>query len=145
MILLGCRFFAFKTSLSFPWALRYAGGKNISGPSVAKEIFSMPKKLYVGNLPYNTSDEELRKIFTNNGFECDEVTVIIDRDTGRSRGFGFVTLANDADVEEAISQINGFDMGGRNLKVNEAKERGEGSGGGGRGGGGRGGGGRGRY
>jgi cold-inducible RNA-binding protein len=93
------------------------------------------KKLYVGNLPYNTSDEELRTIFVNGGFECDDVTIISDRDTGRSRGFAFVTLANDADVEEAIAQINGFDIGGRNLRVNEAREHRERQGGG-RGGGG---------
>ena len=83
----------------------------------------MSKKLYVGNLPYEIGEEELKTLFADGGWETDEVVVISNRDTGRSRGFGFVTLTNDDDASEAIAQLNGRDMGGRNILVNEAKER----------------------
>ena len=83
----------------------------------------MSKKLYVGNLPYEIGEEQLKAIFVEGGWETDEVVVISNRDTGRSRGFGFVTLTNDDDASEAIAQLNGRDMGGRNILVNEAKER----------------------
>ncbi len=83
----------------------------------------MSKKLYVGNLPYEIGEEELKTLFADGGWETDEVVVISNRDTGRSRGFGFVTLTNDDDASEAIAQLNGRDMGGRNIVVNEARER----------------------
>ena len=83
----------------------------------------MSKKLYVGNLPYEIGEEQLKAIFVEGGWETDEVVVISNRDTGRSRGFGFVTLTNEDDASEAIAQLNGRDMGGRNILVNEAKER----------------------
>jgi len=109
----------------------------------------MTKKLYVGNLPFNTTADDLRDAFGAHG-KVTSASVATDRDTGRSRGFGFVEMANGA--EAAISALNGTDMGGRNLVVNEARPRedrggGGGGGGGGRGGygGGGGGGGRGRY
>jgi RNA recognition motif-containing protein len=105
----------------------------------------MTKKLYVGNLPFNTTADDLRDAFGAHG-KVTSASVATDRDTGRSRGFGFVEMANGA--EAAISALNGTDMGGRNLVVNEARpreDRGGGGGGGGRGGYGGGGGGRGRY
>jgi cold-inducible RNA-binding protein len=102
----------------------------------------MSKRIYVGNLPFSASDDEVREMFEEFG-TCKEVHLVTDRDTGRPRGFGFVEMEDGAD--EAIEAINGRDMGGRTLNVNEARprtERGGGGGGGGRHGGGGGGGGR---
>ena len=101
----------------------------------------MAKNLYVGTLSFNTTEDELRELFSQYG-SVDKVQVIMDRETGRPRGFAFVEMSDGAD--KAIDALNGRDFGGRNLTVNEAKPR-EG-GGGGRGGyGGGGGGGRGGY
>jgi RNA recognition motif-containing protein len=105
-------------------------------------------KLYVGNLSFQTSSEDLQQLFSQAG-TVESATVVEDRDTGRSRGFGFVEMASKEEGEKAIEQFNGTDLGGRNLTVNEARPRedrgGRGGGGGGRGGygGNRGGGGRG--
>jgi RNA recognition motif-containing protein len=88
--------------------------------------------IYVGNLPWKTDDAELRRIFEVYG-TVSEAKVITDRETGKSRGFGFVKM-NDADeAKEAIGCMNGFELGGRPLTVNEAKPREGRSGGGGRG------------
>ena len=100
--------------------------------------------IYVANLPYSTGDDELRSQFEAYG-SVDSATVIKDRDTGRSRGFGFVEMGNDDEARKAIEELNGQEMGGRPLTVNEARPRGERSGGGGGGGGYRGGGGGGGY
>lgn len=89
--------------------------------------------IYVANLPYTTGDDELRSQFEAFG-AVDSATVIKDRDTGRSRGFGFVEMPNDSEAQAAIEELNGTDMGGRPLTVNEARPRGERSGGGGGGG-----------
>ena len=97
----------------------------------------MSKKLYVGNIPFSTTDDDLRQLFETHGTVV-SARVITDRETGRSRGFGFVEMANSADAEGAIAALNGTSMDGRDLTVNEARER---TGGGGGGGGGRGGGG----
>ena len=108
------------------------------------------KNIFVGNLDFNTSEEELRKLFEAHG-QVDRVSIMTDRDTGRSRGFGFVEMTSAEDGEKAIAAMNGSQIGGRTLNVNEARpkvERGGGGGGGGRDRGGRGGGGgggRGRY
>ena len=83
----------------------------------------MSKKLYVGNLPFSMDDDALKALFTDGGWDTEEVVVISDRDTGRSRGFGFVTLVNDDDASEAIAQLNERDIDGRNIVVNEARER----------------------
>ncbi len=98
-------------------------------------------KIYVGNLPFSTSEQAIEDLFASHG-QVDEVAMIMDRDTGRPRGFGFVTMSNDDEARAAIEAINGTELDGRTLNVNEAKPR-EGRGGGG-GGGGRGGGGGGR-
>lgn len=79
------------------------------------------KKLYVGNLPWSVGDGELEAYFTDLG-EVVSARVITDRDTGRSRGFGFVEM-DDAGASKAIAELNGKDMGGRALRVNEANER----------------------
>ena len=100
----------------------------------------MSKKLYVGNLAFQTTEEELNGLFSQFG-AVESVTIITDRDTGRSKGFGFVVM-EDADADKAIEQLNGSQLGGRNLTVNEARpmvkrefnDRGRGRGGGGGGG-----------
>ena len=93
--------------------------------------------IYVGNLPFNTSDEELETLFQQHG-EVASASVIVDRETGRSRGFGFVEMTGKSDAENAIRALNGSDMGGRALTVNESRPR-EPRGSGGSGGSGRGG------
>jgi cold-inducible RNA-binding protein len=98
-------------------------------------------KLYVGNLSYSTNESELRELFAPYG-ALDSVAVIADRDTGRSKGFGFVEFGNDTEAQAAISGLNGKDVGGRALTVSPARPKSEGSAGGGRGGNGGGGGGR---
>jgi cold-inducible RNA-binding protein len=106
----------------------------------------MAKKLFVGGLSWDTTDDGLRQAFASYG-EITEAKVITDRDTGRSRGFGFVTFAQDDDAKTAISKMDGTSLDGKTLKVNEAQEkspRGGGRSGGGFGGG-RGGGGRNRW
>ena len=95
----------------------------------------MSKKLYVGNLSWDTTDEGLREAFEAFGAVA-EAKVITDRDTGRSRGFGFVTMNEDADADGAMQEMNGKDLDGRPLRVNEAHDRGRGDGDGGGGGGG---------
>lgn len=79
------------------------------------------KKLYVGNLPWTTTEDDLRELFAPVG-QTHSAILITDRETGRSRGFGFVELENDA-ADQAISQLNGTEYGGRQLRINEAKER----------------------
>ncbi len=90
-------------------------------------------KLYVGNLPYNISDDQLEAMFTKFG-QPDSARVITDRETGQSKGFGFVEFSNDEQAKQALT-MNGTDLGGRSLKVNEARPKPEGGGGGGYGGG----------
>ncbi len=100
-------------------------------------------KMYVGNLSFNTTESQLQELFAAFG-TVQSASLVMDRDTGRPRGFGFVEMNNDAEANAAMSKLNGSMVDGRNLTVNEAKPR---EGGGGRGGfgGGRGGGGRGGY
>jgi cold-inducible RNA-binding protein len=88
-------------------------------------------RLYVGNLPFDTTEDDLRELFSSDG-EVRDVSLVTDRDTGRSRGFGFVEFANDDDGRKAIDRLNGSDMGGRQLTVNEARPRTQRGGGGGR-------------
>ena len=106
----------------------------------------MGKKLYVGNLPYSVGDSDLQRLFEAHGSVV-SAQVIIDRDTGRSKGFGFVEMGNDSEAQAAIADMNGKEVDGRSLTVNEARPKPEGGGGGrgGRGGYGGGGGGRGGY
>ena len=95
----------------------------------------MSMKLYVGNLAFQTSSEELQELFAQAG-TVESASVVEDRETGRSRGFGFVEMASKEEGQKAIEQFNGKELNGRNLNVNEARPREDrGGGGGGRGGG----------
>jgi cold-inducible RNA-binding protein len=92
------------------------------------------KNIFVGNLNFNTSEDELRQLFEAYG-QVDRVSIMTDRETGRSRGFGFVEMSSSEDGEKAITALNGSQVGGRTLNVNEARPKPERStGGGGRGG-----------
>lgn len=100
----------------------------------------MGKKLYVGNLPYSITESTLEALFSEHG-SVDSVQIIMDRDTGRSKGFGFVEMTNDSEAQAAIDALNDKEVDGRNLNVNEARPKTDRGGGGGGGRGGRGGGG----
>lgn len=109
----------------------------------------MGKKLYVGNLAFSATEGEITELFSKFG-TVDSCRIISDRDTGRSKGFGFVEMSSDEEAEKAISSLDGQELGGRALKVNEARpqerdSRGGGGGGGSRGGFGGGGGSRGGF
>ena len=80
----------------------------------------MARKLYVGNLPYDTGEQDLQALFAEAG-PVDSVNVMRDMATGRARGFAFVEMASDADAQKAITQLNNYQLGGRNLTVNEAR------------------------
>jgi RNA recognition motif-containing protein len=98
----------------------------------------MAKRIYVGGLPYSATEEDLENLFASAG-TVTSATVVTDRYTGQAKGFGFVEMENDADAEAAINSLNGTQMGGRTLTINEAKpreDRPRGGGGGGYGGGG---------
>lgn len=82
----------------------------------------MGRKLYVGNLAFDVNNKDLEDLFSQAG-QCDSVAVITDRDSGQSRGFGFVEMGSNGEAQRAIQQFDGQDLKGRALKVNEAKER----------------------
>jgi RNA recognition motif-containing protein len=90
-------------------------------------------KIYVGNLSFQSTEDTIRELFTPHG-EIQEVSIVTDRETGRSRGFAFVTMPQDAQAQAAITALNGVEFEGRALTVNEARPRPAGGGGGGRGG-----------
>jgi len=104
----------------------------------------MGTRLYVGNLPFDTNETQLRALFQEGGRQVSDVKIITDRDTGRPRGFAFVEMGSQAEAEAAVSALNGREFGGRALTVNEAREQAPRRSGGFGGGGGGGGGGRGR-
>jgi cold-inducible RNA-binding protein len=83
----------------------------------------MGKRLYVGNIPYQTSEAQLRALFEEGGAQVQEVKIVTDRETGRPRGFAFVEVASDAEAEAAVGSLNGKPFGGRPLTVSEARER----------------------
>ena len=99
----------------------------------------MGNRLYVGNLSFDITEDSLRAALEGAGGTCKDIHIVTDRETGRPRGFAFAEMSNDAEAQTAIDTLDGKDLGGRNLTVNEAKPRAEG------GGGRRGGGGGGRY
>jgi RNA recognition motif-containing protein len=92
----------------------------------------MGKKIFVGNLSFATTSADLEALFSEAG-TCESATVVTDRDTGRSRGFGFVEMSSSSDADKAIAGLNGRDLGGRQINVSEAKARTGGGGGGSRG------------
>ncbi|KKM13212.1 hypothetical protein LCGC14_1718560 [marine sediment metagenome] len=92
------------------------------GPSAPLRRSKLGSKLYVGNLPFSATDVELESLFGTYGAVV-SVNVITDRDTGRSRGFGFVEFENEGDARDAQAALDGTDMDGRNLRVNEAQEK----------------------
>jgi len=83
----------------------------------------MGKRLYVGNLPFSADESAVRSLFEQNERQVEEVKLITDRESGRPRGFGFVEMTNDQDADNAIRDLNGHEMDGRQLNVNEARER----------------------
>ena len=91
----------------------------------------MGTRLYVGNLPFSADESAVRSLFEQNDRTVQEVKLITDRDTGRLRGFGFVEMGNSEEADQAISELNGHSLDGRELTVNEARERSSGGGGGG--------------
>lgn len=106
------------------------------------------KKLYIGNVSFKATEEQVQALFAEVGVQPDSLTLLRDRFTGQPRGFGFAEIQNDAEADKAIAALNGKEFLGRALVVNEARPQREGGGGGGgrgQGGGGRGGGGRGGY
>src|SRR5579864_202102 len=114
-----------------------------SRPAKSAELLALPtaecrgrcvKNIFVGNLSFNTNEDELRTLFEPFG-QVDRVSIMKDRDTGRSRGFGFVEMASNEDGDKAITALNGSSVGGRTINVNEARPKTERSGGGGGGGG----------
>jgi cold-inducible RNA-binding protein len=80
------------------------------------------KNLYVGNLPHSATESELRTVFQAHG-EVEKVSIVTDRETGRARGFAFVEMANDGEAEKAVAALNGTELGGRALTINEAKPK----------------------
>jgi RNA recognition motif-containing protein len=119
----------------------WPGAGRTQGFGLATRIhLVMGKKLYVGNLPFSTTEDELRDLFERHG-TVDSVKVITDRETGRPRGFAFVEMSEPSAVTDAIRALDGTQLGGRALKVNEAQDKPRPSGGGGGGGRGPGGGG----
>lgn len=88
----------------------------------------MGTRLYVGNLAYSTTEDTLREAFEATGKAVSEVHIVMDRDTGRSRGFAFVQMSSEADAQAVMQELDGKDVDGRPLRVNEARER-KGSGG----------------
>ena len=96
----------------------------------------MGTRLYIGNLSWDTTEDSLNAALSADGRGVKEVTIVMDRETGKPRGFGFAEMANEADAQAAIANLDGKELDGRNLNVNEAKERQPRSSGGGGGGGG---------
>jgi RNA recognition motif-containing protein len=97
-------------------------------PSRGKQDNEVSKKLYVGNLSFSSTEEDLKELFGRHG-TVESVAVITDRETGRARGFAFVEMAEASAASDAIRALDGSDLGGRNIKVNEAQDRRDGGGG----------------
>jgi hypothetical protein len=121
-------------ALSFSWLLSPVTKLGVCATGVVLESWENPVNIFVGNLPFTTNDEQLRSAFSKFG-TVESAQVIQDRETGRSRGFGFVEMPNADEGRAAIAGMNGADMGGRPLTVNEARPKAPRTGGGGGGGG----------
>lgn len=101
--------------------LRDLGGTPDNGVEAAEEVM-VAKKLFVGNLSFETKDADLKTLFTRAG-TCVSAVVVMDRETSRSRGFGFVEMSSDPEALRAVSELNGAELQGRSINVNEARER----------------------
>jgi RNA recognition motif-containing protein len=125
------RFLIYRNSSQNQTGFAQASGVVLTHNASGKDRYEM--KIYVGNLPFSMDNNALMELFQQHG-EVEEATVVTDRDTGRSRGFGFVTMPDGGEANKAIEAINGQEVDGRDLKVNEArpKKKGGGGGGGGR-------------
>ena len=110
--------------VSGPFGYRVGSGTSAIGHAQCGTTISRETKMniFVGNLPFSATEGDLRQLFSEYG-TVDSAAVITDRDTGRSRGFGFVELAADARADDALRDLDGTDLNGRNIKVNEAKPR----------------------
>lgn len=111
----------------------FESDRTATEPGKVRQV--MGNRLYVGNLSYDSTEDSLRTVFAADGRSVTDVLIMKDRETGRPRGFGFVEMANDGDAQSAITALDGAEVDGRNIKVNEARERTTGGGGGGGGGG----------
>lgn len=118
--------------LEVPWP---GDGAAFGEENLGKGQGGLQMNIYVGNLNFSTTEENVRAAFEAHG-QVDSVRLITDRETGRPRGFGFVEMANDEEAKAAIAELDGTELDGRSLKVNEARPRGDRRGGGGGGGGG---------
>ncbi len=110
-------------------SLEYSRGKSTRRRTHLGDS-KLGNKLYVGNLPFTTTEADLRALFEEHG-SVESANVISDRESGRSRGFGFVEFQNESDAQDAQRALDGFDLDGRNLRVNEAQDRKRTGGGGG--------------
>jgi RNA recognition motif-containing protein len=115
---------------TLPFAEVKSDSQLLFAPKQGKEFLYMAKKLYVGNLAFQTTSQDLQELFAQAG-TVESAQVIEDRDTGQSKGFAFVEMPSEAEAASAIEQFNGKEVGGRMLKVNEARPRENRSGGGG--------------
>jgi RNA recognition motif-containing protein len=107
----------------------------MAGRLIESELRELMTKLYVGNLAFGVTEESLLQLFSGKGYKVGSARIITDRETGRSRGFGFVELGPEDDAAKAIGEFNGLEVDGRALQVNEARpQESRGGGGGGRGG-----------
>ena len=111
--------------------MRLDAGRDLFTPSRRGEQWIV--NIYVGNMSYSTTEDELRSLFEEHG-AVEDVRVITDRDTGRPKGFAFVDMSDDTEAQAAMQALNGKEVGGRTLTVNEARPRGDRGGGGGGGG-----------
>jgi RNA recognition motif-containing protein len=108
-----------------------AGSQRLSRSIIEQRRgYFLSNKIYIGNLPFSSTEDELRSLFSQHG-DVQSVNVIMDRDTGRARGFAFVEMSESADAAKAIKDLDGSELGGRNLRVNEAEDKPRGGGGGG--------------
>jgi cold-inducible RNA-binding protein len=119
--------------LSEPWSSSFLFAERLPPVRGQKEGATV-KNIFVGNLSFNTTEDELRQLFETYG-QVDRVSILTDRETGRSRGFGFVEMTNAEEGEKAIAGLNGSQFGGRTVNVNEARPKAERAGSGGGGGG----------
>jgi RNA recognition motif-containing protein len=117
-------FLRFGQTLADRYRLISAGSRSVMQSLLTRVLMSTDMNIYVGNLPYNLTDDDLRGAFSQFG-EVSSVNIITDKFSGQSKGFGFVEMPNNSEADEAIKVLNGSALKGRSIKVNQAKPRGE--------------------